>query len=203
MIRQLADQKIDLSNVHQFLAIFDDFPLSSMLPDATYFTTLCEIVRIINDKTVGADGIEDAIRFKIQTLQLLTSVRKDLATDCTVQFTKTCKQVQSLVDALQQPRDEEQDLLSERRQAGLLACMADAYKLYKRQWARQPVDFLLKAGAIKRLCFRGTQLDTMDNLTTAITLDQRASSSNTGPRTIRTYDSTAHPLRQKNIGILR
>ena len=208
MIRQLTETKMTPDNLPLFLEVWGEFPLSTLCPKETaHFEDICETARLLTERCEGCSDLQRGHRFQVETFHLATVTRQQLHTDDTVQFTKSCRRIQSLVEALCSPAAETSaeidPSLSRARKAVILVCMSDSFKLYKRQWAKQPVDLLFRAAAVKRLCFQDVQLEALDELTQAITIEQRASSANVGPRTIRTYDSTAHPLRQKNIGLLR
>lgn len=202
MILQLVEQRLDVDNIQLFIEIWDDFPFSRLLPTETnYFPDLCKISKVMWELAENSVCVTREHRFEIQTIFLATLTRRDLNTDDTGQFNKCCKQVQFLIESLKDPAlDIPRDFLDKliyRRKETILFCMADAFRLYKRQWAKQPVDLLFRAAASHRLCFEGELLARLDSLTECITIEQRAASANTGPRTIRTFDSTAHPLRQK------
>lgn len=208
MIRQLTENKMNADNLPLFLEVWDAYPLSTVCPkDTAYFSDMCEISRVASDHAERCSALQKEHRFRIETFRLATVTRQQLHTDDTVQFTKSCRDIQFIVEALFSPDTESSEdvnsSLYETRKAVILTCMSDAFKLYKRLWAKQPIDLLFRAAAVKRRCFKDAQLEALDELTQTITIEQRASSANVGPRTIRTYDSTAHPLRQKNIGILR
>ena len=90
-----------------------------------------------------------------------------------------------------------------KRVTAVLECMDIAFKSYFRDWAKQPVDAVFAAASSRRLCLPTDLREDLDQLTTAITKTQRKLLSGFTVRTVRTYDSTSHPLLTKRDGILR
>ena len=202
MLLQLAKQKLDVENASQFIDTLQMLPISIIDPTAVYFPNICSLVCLIVDRLENTKAVTSDQQHMLKTLEFATIRRQDLQTDDTIQFTKACKDVQEGVDSLSQSSITDK-LLIERRKESILGVMTSALRQYKRQWAKQPVELLFRAAASTRVSFEGSQLEALDELTNTMTREQRANTANIGPRTIRTYDSTAHPLRQKNVGVLR
>lgn len=96
------------------------------------------------------------------------------------------------------------DRVLRERITAVLDCMEVSYRSYNRDWAKERVDKVFAAAARRRLGFPSDLRDRLDDLTTTITMEQRRILSGGGNlKTLRTYDSMAHPLLQKRVGILR
>ena len=90
------------------------------------------------------------------------------------------------------------------RVAATLACLAAALPLYTRSlWAKQPLDKLFATVAQRRLQLDPDQREQLDELTTKITLARRKAISGKPAQTVRVFNSTAHPLKTKKVGLLR
>ena len=90
-----------------------------------------------------------------------------------------------------------------KRESAVLVCLDTAFRIYHWTWAKQPCDALYACAAERRLLFTDESRDGLDTLNMAITAAQRKDTSWSGPHTIRTHNSTAHPLLSKNVGLLR
>ena len=94
--------------------------------------------------------------------------------------------------------------LRRERIGAVLTCMRVAFKPYRRAaWAKQPVEKLFTEVSRKRLQIDEDQRNELDELTSMLTLMQRKITCGGTQHNIRTYDSTAHPLTTKKVGILR
>lgn len=161
-------------------------------------------------------------QYSIFTWYLKYFIRYELSTDDSFLFFKTCQSLQSCIEEL--PKNslitQEGDLVADGREVPtremytfrltvILECLTAAYKNYFRAWAKSTLDALFQVAAHHRLAFPPDLRQSLDELTTAITLAQRKSTALGGnfvggsERTIRTYNSTTHPLLQKKNGILR
>jgi hypothetical protein len=93
------------------------------------------------------------------------------------------------------------------RLEAILFCLQICYQVYLRSgWTKQPIESLYLHITQRRLLLPSDDLrERLDDLSTQFTQKQRKKLSGTGGmiQTIRTYNSTAHPLRTKKIGILR
>lgn len=89
----------------------------------------------------------------------------------------------------------------------ILLCLKTCYHVYLRSgWTKQPIESLFLHVTQRRLLIPYEDIrDQLDNLNTEFTQKQRKRLSGNGGavQTIRTYNSTAHPLRTKKIGVLR
>ena len=90
-----------------------------------------------------------------------------------------------------------------KRESAVLVCLDTAFRIYHWTWAKQPCDALYACAAERRLLVTDESRDGLDTLNMAITAAQRKDTSWSGPHTIRTHNSTAHPLLSKNVGLLR
>jgi hypothetical protein len=93
------------------------------------------------------------------------------------------------------------------RLEALLFCLQLCYQVYLRSgWTKQPIESLYLHITQRRLLIPYEDLrERLDDLNTQFTHKQRKRLSGTGGmiQTIRTYNSTAHPLRTKKVGVLR
>jgi len=158
-------------------------------------------------------------RFQIETWHLLYSLKGALCCDDSFRFSKACRTVEARFnneemfppppppDSLDETHPqtfEPPTTLRRSRIAATLACLRVALPLYTRaQWAKQPLDQLFAVAASRRLEVDGDQREELDELTTKITLAKRKHDSGKPVQTVRTYNSTAHPLKTKHVGILR
>lgn len=89
----------------------------------------------------------------------------------------------------------------------ILLCLKTCYHVYLRSgWTKQPIESLFLHVTQRRLLIPYEDIrEQLDNLNTDFTQKQRKRLSGNGGavQTIRTYNSTAHPLRTKKVGILR
>lgn len=94
--------------------------------------------------------------------------------------------------------------LRKARTNATLACMTATLPLYSRSlWAKQPLDKLFAAVAQRRLLLPPDQREQLDDLTTKITTMRRKAVSGKPDQTVRAFNSTAHPLKTKKVGLLR
>ena len=94
--------------------------------------------------------------------------------------------------------------LRRERTAATLVCLAAALPLYTRSlWAKQPLDKLFATVAQRRLQLSPDQREELDDLTTKVTLARRKTVSGKPAQTVRAFNSTAHPLKTKKVGLLR
>jgi hypothetical protein len=89
----------------------------------------------------------------------------------------------------------------------ILLCLKICYQVYLRSgWTKQPIESLYLHITQRRLHIPFAELrEQLDDLNTQLTQKQRKKLSGNGgvTQTIRTYNSSAHPLRTKKVGILR
>lgn len=166
-------------------------------------------------------------KYHVHTWYLRYFIRYELSTDDSFLFFKTCQPLKSCIESLpkdshepMQPVEVEGELGGEdtvlptsdmyrQRLTVILECLTVAYKSYFRAWAKPTLDNLFETAARHRRAFPPDLRESLDELTTSITHAQRKAAAlgedyaGGATRTIRTYNSTAHPLLQKNTGILR
>jgi hypothetical protein len=80
--------------------------------------------------------------------------------------------------------------------------MEVALRAHQHGWAKQPINDVVTAFSERRLLISEDLREALDSYTSFWVLQQRKESW-TGPKTIRSYDSLAHPLTTKRIGLLR
>jgi hypothetical protein len=162
--------------------------------------------------------------FEIHTWNLLVNTRLNLQTDDPFTFNKACQVTlanypikpinigisaevsfdPAAEDTVPPPITTPLPLLHSRIDAVLL-CMKQAFSLFTRNaWSRQPIESLFTPIIRTRLQLQEDQRAQLDDLASGLTLAKRKLVSGVeGPRTIRTYNSTAHPSITKKVGVLR
>lgn len=100
------------------------------------------------------------------------------------------------------------DEIKKHRLEVILLCLKVCYQIYSRsRWAKQPVESLYLTVSQWRLQIPYNDYrERLDEINTKLIQLQRKLISGGGGsdvKTIRTYNSTAHPLKTKKIGILR
>lgn len=188
---------------------------------APCFPDLCRIIEIMcaSMDAVNPPSSATSCAFRVASWRLATSTRRGLSSDDTLEFVKACKVLRNQIEELHifQPSPDtglppvtEFSKAEERhkteRLVAVLTCLTDAFKQHKRGWAQQPLDEVFRAASERRFVFSDQYLlDQLDSLTSQWTAHRRkqAASGGGAARTVRTADSTTHPLRQKQIGILR
>ena len=165
----------------------------------------CEIFGVLFDRVAGYKGLMPHFLYDVTSWYVATTVLHNISTDDTIQFTHNCRIVQTSIEGLYFSNTCFVLLPDsiKARQLSVLNCMKAAFKLYRREWARPPLDILFRTAANARLFFDDDMRPILDDMTTAITLEQRSLASGINTHTIRTYDSIAHPLRKNEKGILR
>ena len=168
--------------------------------------------------------------YLLETYYVLVCLSASLATDDSYSFNKACNELKAIItnmhscgssrsgiDVSQNHTSEEtsttgskgikMEIISQsaksNRENAILICLEIAFRIYHWTWAKQPCDAVYACAAERRLLFSEEGREGLDLLTTAITTAQRKDNSWSGPQTIRTYNSTAHPLLSKNVGLLR
>jgi hypothetical protein len=218
LLRRLMEEKLNPSNVDTFFSVFVNFSPSLVDPTRSEFGVLCEIIALMRTIITNHFPAFASRKYCVDSWFLETIVRRDISTDDTIQFSKCCRVVQTfaenllkdITDARKRDGDislDENKLLDsaavEYRKQSIISCMKEAYRFYKRQWARQPVDSLLRAVADRRHLFDGKQLEELDSLLNMHARERNGASVNLAPVAIRAYDSTYHPIRSKNCSVLK
>ena len=94
--------------------------------------------------------------------------------------------------------------LKRERVHATLECLRTAQPLYSRaQWAKQPLDKLFASVVQRRLLLDADHTALLDSLYTKVALQRRKDVSGKPVQTVRSFNSTAHPLQTKRVGILR
>ena len=168
--------------------------------------------------------------YLLETYYVLVCLSASLATDDSYSFNKACNELKAIITNMQScgssssgydvgqnhtseeiPTTGSNGIKSEiinqaakwNKENAILICLEIAFRIYHWSWAKQPCDAVYACAAERRLHFSEESREGLDTLTTAITTAQRKDNSWSGPQTIRTYNSTAHPLLSKNVGLLR
>lgn len=163
--------------------------------------------------------------FQLQTWYLLYSVKNSLCCDDSFRFSKACQTLEKFFEndemfppfvSVTEGYEKDDEITSNHlvtvslsffnsRVDATLQCLSAALPLYTRhQWARQPLDKVFDVVSSRRLRLgNDSQRDELDILTNKITLEKRKIISGKPAQTFRTYNSTAHPLKTKQVGLLR
>ena len=216
LLRRLTEEKYDALNADAFNSAFMSFSPSLVDPVRSEFGLLCEIITVMKMRI--ADDISVSSKYYVDSWFLETVVRRDISTDDTVQFSKSCRLVQTYAENLQKEhaavhkhedgRTADDNLRIESaafkyRKQSIISCMKEVFRLYKRQWARQQIDSLFRTVSDRRLLFDGEQLEEIDGLFNKHAIEKYGASVNLAPIAVRAYDSTYHPARSKNLGALK
>jgi hypothetical protein len=179
------------------------------------FPDLCKIVDIMNG---SIETMDSSLAFRVASWRLSTSTRRGLASDDTLEFAKASKILKNSIEEIHDfkpsaetgllPATEfsrSKESQKTERLAAIVACLSDAFKQHKRDWAKQPLDEVFKAASDRRMLFSDPYQEQLDSLTSQWTAyrRKRAASGGGEVRTVRAAESTAHPLRQVQTGILR
>jgi hypothetical protein len=229
LFKELLSSKITPENASDFLGgITTFFSWTGADISNEILNSAVELMQVVHD-SLNMFTAHD--QFQVRTWMLLSVVRKDLVSDDSFVFSKACASVlngfleESVFPSPVSPEEEPpppttiQDIafgngpvktegfpieLRRRRINAVFVCMRVAFRLYKRAaWAKQPVDKLFTEVSRKRLRMDEDQRNEADELTTMITASHRKMTSSGTQQNIRTFDSTAHPLISKNVGLLR
>ena len=151
--------------------------------------------------------------FRVDTLHILVTLQNKLITDDSFKFARCCSNIKSFIAAIPSYAQDLEGLaksaeqcesMMKRRLKAIINCMKTAFKLYStRPWSKQPVDSLFTSASDVRLHVPLVEREAMDELITILRNTQRKNDSYTGPTTIRTFNSTAHPLRSSKFDVLR
>ena len=220
---KLSEAELNESNCVKFFQVLNDFFKEEQLPTATAVVAKNVVTYYKSQECI----FSHEHKFLIQNWFLLYSVREDLRCDDSFQFSKACQYVSELFDCeemfpvmktvdytdetqesnsrhVQGSVDTPGDALKKARVSATLSCLTTALPLYSRcMWAKQPLDQLFKIVALRRLQVDDDQREQVDELTTKITLARRKGISGKPAQTVRSYNSTAHPLKTKNVGLMR
>lgn len=231
LLFNLAESELDEINCNGFFDILNDLVVQQgqqqhqQQQEGQTATMADKLVSLYDAR---GDLFSSKQRFQLQTWFLLYSVKNSLLCDDSFRFCRACQVVSELFqvmfpaivtadyseDAKKKDNEEDKDegeedkepsaALKRDRTAATLVCLAAALPLYSRTlWAKQPLDKLFAAVAQHRLLLPSDQREQLDELTTAITLTRRKAVSGKPAQTVRAFNSTAHPLKTKKVGLLR
>jgi hypothetical protein len=188
-------------------------------------------IMIFDALLLKQDAFPATIRYRLITFALYASTRCHLMTDDSYEYSKACSYLKETIEALSftpnagqngSDSDDRNDAGGDdddgesgskvdpeevvERQRVILSCMEEAFRTRSKwAWARQPCDSVFAVASQRRLLFPQDEglRDNLDDLTTAITLTQRKDTSWSGPKAVRTYNSTAHPLLVKKFDVFK
>lgn len=227
LLNQLIESSMDDSNGNDFFlhlaSLMKNCPADRDITSPVYAQAYVDLITLYRDRK---DRIsEPAHRYQLETFYILVCLRASLATDDSYTFNKACSELKAIIiqmfsngntensssSSSALSSNDQADKLSVsqtsaqvlNRENALFVCLETAFRLYHWSWAKQPCDTVYACAAERRLNFSDDSRESLDTLTMAITAAQRKDTSWSGPQTIRTYNSTAHPLLSKNVGILR
>lgn len=160
--------------------------------------------------------------YRILTFILYGLHHNLLITDDSFQFSKACRGISDIIQnsfisfnvtndkqfLLFYDEDDDQNEMTQydiniERQKVILLCIEVAGEHYHLAWARQPIDSLITILSEYKQYFDIDMIEQLNNIVAKMTLTKRKTASYSGPVTIRTYNSTAHPLSSKKAGVLR
>jgi hypothetical protein len=226
LLNQLIESSMDDSNGNDFFLhlanLMKNCPVDRDITSPAYAQAYVDLITLYRDRK---DRIsEPAHRFQLETFYALVCLRASLATDDSYTFNKACSELKAIIiqtfiddknasssssssissdDQSDKPSVSQASAQVVNRENAIFVCLETAFRLYHWSWAKQPCDTVYACAAERRLHFSDDSRESLDTLTMAITAAQRKDTSWSGPQTIRTYNSTAHPLLSKNVGILR
>lgn len=224
LLSQLIESSMDNSNGNDFFLhlanLMKNCPVDRDITSAAYAQAYVDLITLYRDRK---DRIcEPAHRYQLETFYVLVCLRASLATDDSYTFNKACSELKAIIiqtftddknatssSSISFDDQSEKSSVSKvsahvlNRENAIFVCLETAFRLYHWSWAKQPCDAVYACAAERRLHFSDDSRESLDTLTMAITAAQRKDTSWSGPQTIRTYNSTAHPLLSKNVGILR
>lgn len=225
LLSQLIDSSMDTSNGNEFFLhlanLMKNCPVDRDITSPAYAQAYVDLITLYCSKK---DRIrEPAYRYQLESFYILVCLRASLATDDSYTFNRACSELKAIiiqtfegdksassssysssdVQSAKSPSVSQVSAQVLNRENAIFVCLETAFRLYHWSWAKQPCDALYACAAERRLLFSDDSRESLDTLTMAITAAQRKDTSWSGPQTIRTYNSTAHPLLSKNVGILR
>jgi hypothetical protein len=177
---------------------------------------LCLIEAIMNKQTC----FDETEAFQVKSWELCIHTQNLLQTDDSFQFRKAMNVLKTCIENVSSKYlsdsnefssaevDTSADVLIAKvhmryRLQAIIKCMQVAYRCYNRDWAKNPIEMTFLEASNRRLYFDPDLREELDKLTTSLTLERRKNTSWAGPQTIRTFNSVAHPLLQKKVGLLR
>jgi hypothetical protein len=227
LLSQLIESSMDDSNGNEFFLhlanLMKNCPVDRDITSPAYAQAYIDLITLYRHRK---DRIRDpSHRYELETFYILVCLRASLATDDSYTFNKACSELKAIIietftddkhatsssssscisssDQSDKPSVNQASAQVLNRENAIFVCLETAFRLYHWSWAKQPCDTVYACAAERRLHFSDDSRESLDTLTMAITAAQRKDSSWSGPQTIRTYNSTAHPLLTKNVGILR
>lgn len=227
LLQNLADSKLSELNSNAFFETLQDYCGKHKEPlDATNMLSVhpCGFEAVVKLYYSRSDMFDLKQKFLVQNWYLRFVVAKDLSCDDSFQFSKACRTVSELfennimfpktqtIDYIDpdenadESEGEEKLMLSLKRErvAITVCCLAIAFPMYnRRDWARQPLDSLFRTVSQRRMKIDTEQRNDIDALVTKLTLAHRKNVSGKPVQTVRSYNSTSHPLQTKKVGVMR
>ena len=224
LLNQLVDSSMDETNGDVFFlhlsSLMKNCPLDRDITSSEYSQAYIDIIGVYRSKKENITC--QNYLYQLETFYTLVCLRAALATDDSFTYNKACIELKAIITLIQRKNDIEMSSSSSgnvvtanselnsisaedisNRENAIFVCLDTAFRIYHWSWAKQPCDSIYACAAEGRLHFSDSSRDALDALTMAITAAQRKDTSWSGPHTIRTYNSTSHPLHTKNVGILR
>lgn len=219
LMNQLVESSMNESNGDEFFShlsnLMKNCPADRDITSSTYSQAYIDLITLYCAKKAFITNL--AYLYQLQTFNALVCIRASLSTDDSFTYNKACIDLKALIiqtavcdksdSAQTQSEEVDREMISasniENRENAIFVCLDTAFRLYHWSWAKQPCDTVYACASERRLYFSDDSRESLDVLTMAITAAQRKDTSWSGPQTIRTYNSTAHPLLSKNVGILR
>ena len=219
LMNQLVESSMDESNGDEFFShlsnLMKNCPADRDITSSTYSQAYIDLITLYCAKKAFIANV--AYLYQLQTFNALVCIRASLSTDDSFTYNKACSDLKALIiqtavcdksDSAQTQFEVDREIVSasnmKNRENAIFVCLDTAFRLYHWSWAKQPCDTVYACASERRLNFSDDSRESLDVLTMAITAAQRKDTTSwSGPQTIRTYNSTAHPLLSKNIGILR
>ena len=219
LLNQLIESSMEESNGDEFFShlsnLMKNCPEDRDMTNSTYSQAYVDLITLYCAKKAFITNL--AYLYQLQTFNALVCIRASLSTDDSFTYNKACIDLKALIiqtavcdksdSAQTQSEEVDREMISasniENRENAIFVCLDTAFRLYHWSWAKQPCDTVYACASERRLYFSDDSRESLDVLTMAITAAQRKDTSWSGPQTIRTYNSTAHPLLSKNVGILR
>ena len=209
LLNQLIESSMDESNGDEFFLhlsnLMKNCPEDRDITNSTYSQAYVDLITLYCSRKTNISNL--AYLYQLQTFNALVCIRASLSTDDSFTYNRACSDLKALIiqTAVTDKDKRESRAVKDirNRENAIFVCLDAAFRLYHWSWAKQPCDTVYACASERRLNFSDDSRESLDALTMAITAAQRKDTSWSGPQTIRTYNSTAHPLLSKNVGLLR
>ena len=209
LLKRLIESSMEESNGDEFFShlssLMKNCPEDRDITNSTYSQAYVDLITLYCAKKTNISNL--AYLYQLQTFNALVCIRASLSTDDSFTYNRACSDLKALIIQTAMTDKGEGESRAEKdirnRENAIFVCLETAFRLYHWSWAKQPCDTVYACASERRLNFSDDSSESLDVLTMAITAAQRKDASWSGPQTIRTYNSTAHPLLSKNVGLLR